>query len=118
METPHAAPEAASGPSPAPRRRWRWVAVLAVVLPVAGIAAALYAATYDPLCRAGCAGPAGVRGPHVEKLGSFDPPAGPRVTAYRLPFQPGRDFLVSFTLSNDGPFPVTIRKLGFLQLGP
>ena len=84
MERPHAALEAASGPTPARRRRLRWVAVLAVVVLAAGIAAVAYAAAYDPLCHhAGCTGPGGVTGPNVEKLGSFDPPAGPPVTAYR-----------------------------------
>jgi hypothetical protein len=105
------------GPFPPTRRpsRRRWIAWGALFGAVAILATAmgLFLTNYDPLCHQDCTGFGGASGPTVRRLGDFTAPSGESFTAYRAQHVPGKELRIVFTLSNEGPFGITITHVGF-----
>jgi hypothetical protein len=73
---------------------------------------ATFISNYDPICHATCTGVGGVIGNTVTNLGSYTSPQGEDFTAYRVDYVAGGGFSYWFTLSNQGPFGITIIGIG------
>jgi hypothetical protein len=92
------------------------VAVTAIVVAFVIVAGAVWFwASYDPLCHEPCGGVSGVHGPGVARLGSITSPQGESFNAYRLELRQGQEFSFWVTLSNKGPFDVTVARIGVAQ---
>ena len=115
MQTERWSPPREPGPWPplTGRARRRWVPVgLIAVLALLLLGFGLFLANYDPLCHEVCTGVSGVHGSTVTRLGEFVAPNGETFTAYRSQHVPGRKFSFWVTLSNQGPWGVTIIGVG------
>ncbi len=113
-EAPPEPPGILSKPS---RSRWRrWVfGGLAVLMATLLIAAVVFVSTYDPICHgtSGCTGIGGANGPTMKNLGQFTSPTGENFSAFSLDHHPGDTFRLFFTLSDQGPFGITITRIGW-----
>jgi len=103
-------------PTSAPPRRWPRRVVVALLVLIGAVLAfgGWFLANYDPICHEQCTGVSGVHGSGATDLGDFSSPKGEGFTAYRVDLVPGKQFSFWFTLSNDGPVPVTITHVGAL----
>ena len=99
--TPPRAPASPAGH----RRRWVWLAIIALVS-VLLLSAGLYVAHYEPLVQAD-----GVIGSGGTSLGEFGSPAGGSFSVTRFAYQEGRTFYFGFGLLNSGRVPVTITSI-------
>jgi hypothetical protein len=83
------------------------IAVMLGVLVFAGV----YLLRYQPLSANGT-GASWVDPRYATPLGNFTPPVGDSFSAYRVRYEDGSSFSYAMTLSNEGPFPVTITSIG------